>query len=190
MGLGSALRPHRYIRMVATPSSGTCLTVEILITGGFRDFGAQVHEDGGHALPAHLGRLVDGIVEEVVVRLVLLAVHVVQDLQALAVQQRQLRDARDAPLDLRDHRVLLQQSAPPSAQFFKHNQHQSGQLRKLRDPWLRICSISAPFAKQRAPLGAVCRLLTFVQALRLQPPEIHLLSSEIYIFILLNAAPY
>ena len=99
--------------MVATPSSGTCLTVEILITElGFRDFGAQVHEDGGHALPAHLGRLVDGVVEEVVVRLVLLAVHVVQDLKALAVQQRQLRDARDAPLDLRDDRILLQTGAP------------------------------------------------------------------------------
>ena len=69
--------------------------------------GAQVHEDGGHALPAHLRRLVDGVVEEVVVRLILLPVHIMQDLQALAVQQRQLRDARYAVFYLRDDRVLL-----------------------------------------------------------------------------------
>ena len=42
---------------------------------------AQVDENGGDALAAVLGARVDGVVEEVVMRLVLLAVLVVQDLQ-------------------------------------------------------------------------------------------------------------
>ncbi len=78
--------------------------------------GAQVHEHGRHALAAQLGRLVNRIEEVVVVRLILLAVDVVQDLDALAVQLGQLRHTRDAPLDVRDNGVLLRSEARHTAE--------------------------------------------------------------------------
>ena len=66
----------------------------------------QVHEHRGHALPAALGARVVLVVKVVGVRLVLLAVHVLQDLQRLAVFLRDHGHQGEALLDARHHLVL------------------------------------------------------------------------------------
>lgn len=58
---------------------------------------SQVHEDGGNSLAAILWQGVDLIMEEVVVGLVLLAIHVVQDLNALPILHRNVGHLRIAP---------------------------------------------------------------------------------------------
>ena len=61
------------------PACRTVVTAETRFPWGM-PADAQVDEDGGDALTAVLGARIDGVVEEVVVRLVLLTVLVVQDL--------------------------------------------------------------------------------------------------------------
>ena len=64
---------------------------------------SQVHEHGGGALAAILGARIHFVVEPVVVRLVFLAVFVVQNLHALAVLHGQETDEANAPLNPPKH---------------------------------------------------------------------------------------
>jgi hypothetical protein len=68
---------------------------------------SQVHEDGCDALAAVLGARVELVMEEVMVRLILLAILVVQDLQPLPIHLRQVCDHADAPLYRLNHFILL-----------------------------------------------------------------------------------
>ena len=68
-----------------------------------RGRGSQVHEHSGGALAAVFEARINFVMEPVVVRLVFLAVLIVQDLHALAVLHRQKADEADAPLNPPKH---------------------------------------------------------------------------------------
>ena len=68
-----------------------------------RGRGSQVHEHSGGALAAVFEARINFVMEPVVVRLVLLAVSVVQHLHALAVFHRQEAHVADAPLNPPEH---------------------------------------------------------------------------------------
>ena len=69
----------------------------------------QVHEHSGNALASILWPGVELVMEEVVVRLVLLPIFIMQNLQPLSIHLWDVRHKGYAPLNRLDHLILLHQ---------------------------------------------------------------------------------